>query len=170
MATYSRTLAWRIPWTEDPVGYSPGVTKSWTRLKWLSMCMWAHVSDSFQLYGLQPTRLLCPWDSPGKNTGVGCHALLQGIFPTQGSNSGLLHLLHWQEGSSPLAPPGKPFQPQRPICKVIFVQHPATNMVFSDLWFHSSVCMCQHMAGVIILKMLGKFSSHSKHFAEWNRV
>ena len=35
-------------------------------------------------YGLQPTRLLCPWDSPGKNTGVGCHALLQGIFPTQG--------------------------------------------------------------------------------------
>ena len=36
-------------------------------------------------------RLLCPWDSPGKNTGVGCHALLQGIFPTQGSNPGLLH-------------------------------------------------------------------------------
>ena len=31
-----------------------------------------------------PTRLLCPWDSPGKNTGVGCHALLQGIFPAQG--------------------------------------------------------------------------------------
>ena len=31
-------------------------------------------------------RLLCPWDSPGKNTGVGCHALLQGILPTQGSN------------------------------------------------------------------------------------
>ena len=40
---------------------------------------------------MQPTRLLCPWDSPGKNTGVGCHALLQGIFPTQGSNPGLLH-------------------------------------------------------------------------------
>ena len=31
-------------------------------------------------YGLQPTRLLCPWDSPSKNTGVGCHALLWGIF------------------------------------------------------------------------------------------
>jgi len=41
-------------------------------------------------HGLQPTRLLCPWDTPGKNTGVGCHALLQGIFPTQGSNPGLL--------------------------------------------------------------------------------
>ena len=36
-------------------------------------------------------RLLCPWDSPGKNTGVGCHALLQGIVPTQGSNTGCLH-------------------------------------------------------------------------------
>ena len=33
----------------------------------------------------------CPWGSPGKNTGVGCQALLQGIFPTQGSNPGLLH-------------------------------------------------------------------------------
>ena len=37
----------------------------------------------------QPTRLPCPWDSPGKNTGVGCRLLLQGIFPTQGSNPGL---------------------------------------------------------------------------------
>ena len=35
-------------------------------------------------------------DSPGKNPGVGCHSLLQGIFPTQGSNLGLLGLLHWQ--------------------------------------------------------------------------
>ena len=33
-----------------------------------------------------PSRLLCPWGSPGKKTGVGCHALLQGIFPTQGSS------------------------------------------------------------------------------------
>ena len=50
-------------------------------------------------YGLQFTRLLCPWDSPGKNTGVGWHALLQGIFLTQGSNLDLLHnkwiIYHW---------------------------------------------------------------------------
>ena len=52
-----------------------------------------------QPHGLQHTRLLCPWDFPGKNTGVGCHFLLQGIFLTQGSN---LHILldrqilyHW---------------------------------------------------------------------------
>ena len=66
------------------------------------------VSDSLRPYRLQPARLLCPWDSPGKHTGVGCHALLQGIFPTQGSNLRLLCLLHWQGGSVPLAPPGKP--------------------------------------------------------------
>ena len=46
-------------------------------------------------------------DSPGKNTGVGCHAILQGILLTQGSKMHLLFLLHWQAGSLPLAPPGK---------------------------------------------------------------
>ena len=54
------------------------------------------MSNSFQPYGLQPTRLLCPWDSPGKNTGVDCHLFLQGIFPTQGLNLQLLCQLHWQ--------------------------------------------------------------------------
>ena len=50
------------------------------------------MSLSSRVHGLQPTRLLCPWDSPGKNTGVGRHAFLQGIFlPIQGSNLGLLH-------------------------------------------------------------------------------
>ena len=56
------------------------------------------VSDSFRSHGLWPTRLLCPWDSPSKNTGVGCHFLLQGIFPTQGLNE---RLLHWQVDSLP---------------------------------------------------------------------
>ena len=60
------------------------------------------MSDSGRPHGLQPTRLLCPWDSPGKSTGVGCHALLQGIFPTQGWNQQLLSLPHSQAGSLPL--------------------------------------------------------------------
>ena len=47
-------------------------------------------------------------DSPGKNTGVGCRAPLQGIFPSQGSNPHLLCLLCWWVGSLPLAPHGKP--------------------------------------------------------------
>ena len=60
-----------------------------------------------------PWTPLAPWSSPGssvrreecspgKNTGVGCHALLQGIFPTQGSNPHLLQVLHWQVGSLPV--------------------------------------------------------------------
>ena len=49
------------------------------------------MSDSLWPHGLEPGRLLCPLNSPGKNTGMGCHSLLQGIFPTQGLNPGLLH-------------------------------------------------------------------------------
>ena len=49
------------------------------------------ITDSLQLHGLYPARLLCPWNSPGKNTDVGCHSLLQGIFPTQVLNLGLPH-------------------------------------------------------------------------------
>ena len=49
----------------------------------------------FATCGLEPTRLLYPWGFPGKNTGVGCHSLLQGIFPTQGLNPHLLNLLPW---------------------------------------------------------------------------
>ena len=60
------------------------------------------MSDSVRPYGLQLARLLCPWDSPGKSTGVGCRALLQGIFSTQGSNPSLLCLLHWEAVSLPL--------------------------------------------------------------------
>ena len=63
------------------------------------------VSDSFWPHELQPTRLFCPWNSPGKNTGVGCHSLLQGVFLTQGSNLGLLHcrqtLYHWATRKAP---------------------------------------------------------------------
>ena len=61
-------------------------------------CMYA---ESFltlsQPHILYPTWLLCSWNFPGKNTGVGFHFLLQGIFLTQGLNLCLLHLLHWQE-------------------------------------------------------------------------
>ena len=55
------------------------------------------VSSSLPTHGLQPSRLLCPWDSPGGNTAVGSHSLLQGIFLTQVLNSGLLlcRLIHY---------------------------------------------------------------------------
>ena len=50
-------------------------------------------------------------DSPGKNTEVSWHALLQELFPTQGSNPSLLHLLHWQVGSLLVLPPWKLYKP-----------------------------------------------------------
>ena len=55
------------------------------------------MSDSLWPHGLYPTKLLCPWDFPGKNTGVHCHALLQRIFLTQGLNLCLLLLLHCRQ-------------------------------------------------------------------------
>ena len=64
---------------------------------------------------LQPARLLCPWDFPGKNIGVGCHFFFQGIFPTRGLNSCLFCLLHRQVSSSPLTSPGKPVPRGKPI-------------------------------------------------------
>ena len=66
-----------------------GVSKNWT---WLSdwgphttdlTCLWSVVSDSLWPHGLQPIGLLCPSDSPGKNTGAGCHFLLHWIFPNR---------------------------------------------------------------------------------------
>ena len=57
-----------------------------------------------------PLGFLCPWDSPGRNTGVGCHCLLQVIFPTQGSNPHFLPLLHWKVNSLPLSHLGSPIQ------------------------------------------------------------
>ena len=58
-----------------------------------------------QPHGLQLTRLLCPWNSPGKNTGVGCYFFLQGLLLTQGSN---LCRLHWHADSLPLSHLGSP--------------------------------------------------------------
>ena len=55
-----------------------------------------------------PPGSLHPWDSPGKNTGVGCLALHQGIFPTQGLNQYLLPLLHCRQILYPLSHLGNP--------------------------------------------------------------
>ena len=63
------------------------------------------ISDSLQPHRLQPTRLLCPLDFPGNSTGVDCHFLLQGLFPTQGSNPGLSPSL--QTDTLLSEPPGK---------------------------------------------------------------
>ena len=97
--THSSILAWKTPWTEEPGGLQSRGSQ-WVRQDWATeythkvrsrndvhgykhlccccCCQVASVmSESVQPHRRQPTRLLCPWDSPGKNTGVGCHFLLQ---------------------------------------------------------------------------------------------
>ena len=71
-------------------------------LKWHVLCCRCFITKlcpTLQHHELQPTSLLCPRNFPGKNTGVGCHFLLQGILSTQGLNHHLLHgrriLYHW---------------------------------------------------------------------------
>ena len=83
MATQPSILAWRIPRQSRLVGSSPLDSQESDRNEWLThtcccCCEVASVvSDSVWPHRRQPTRLPCPWDSPGKNTGVGCHFLLQ---------------------------------------------------------------------------------------------
>ena len=106
-ATHSSILAWKIPWTKKPGGLqSMGSQEPDTTERLHLMCHryycvapircshtpatsdWTscyYLVDKSQLtllrpHVLKPARLLCPWGSPGKNTGMGCHALLQGIF------------------------------------------------------------------------------------------
>ena len=83
MATHSSVLAWRIPGTGEPGGL-PSMGSHRVGHEWSDLA------------------------AVGKNTGMSGHALLQGIVPTQGFNQDHLRLLHWQAGSLPLAPPGKP--------------------------------------------------------------
>ena len=72
-----------------------------THVSWVRSLSHARL---FATHGLQP-RLLCPWNFPGKDTGVVYHFLLQGIFPTQGSNLGLLH---WRQILHQLSYQGSP--------------------------------------------------------------
>ena len=100
------------PWT---LAFSPEPPSSWCFRsfpvieKSSEVCPSAehkgYVSNSLRPHGLQSTRLLCPWDSPGKSTVVGCHSLLQGIFPTHGSN---LYFLHFRQILFTAEPLGKP--------------------------------------------------------------
>ena len=74
------------------------------------------VSDSFRLNGLLPARLLCPWDFSGKDTGMGCHFLLQGVFLTEGLNPGLLCFLHCRGILYPLSHWGFPSRLNSILC------------------------------------------------------
>ena len=99
------------------------------------------VPHSLQPHGLQPTRLPCPWGFPGKDTGVGGHFLLQGIFPTQGSNLDLLHcrqiLYHLSYEGSPLSRPSETIKLYFCFCRVEgnYMWHNATS-VLCTVWLN----------------------------------
>ena len=94
MAAHQAPLSLGFPrqehWSGLPFPSPMHESEKW---KW----SWSVVSDSSRPHGLQPTRLLRPWDSPGKSTGVGCHCLLCGAR-LLGFKSELCHLQnvrHW---------------------------------------------------------------------------
>ena len=87
-------------------------------------------------------------DSPGKNTGVGCHALLQGIFLTQGSNLCLLSNLCWQVGSLPVVPPEKPLKTNTAQCLPMTLQ--GTDPRY--LWHIHTRCYQNSIAVLFIIK------------------
>ena len=103
----SQTIWQSLPWSAQK--------KYLTITTSISICSSLHVdvclhacsvmSDSLLPHGLWPVRLLCPRNSPGKNTRVGSHFLLQGIFLTQQLNLSPLRLLFWQVGSLTAEPP-----------------------------------------------------------------
>ena len=93
------------------------------------------VPNSLQSHGLEPSRLLCLWDFTERITGVGCHFLLQGIFPTQGLNLHLLHLLHWQVG----------------FCFCFFPYCATWEALITDIFCEFTICeahLCQVFHGV----------------------
>ena len=106
------------------------------------------VSTSLRFYGLQPTRLLCPWDSPGKNTGMGCCALLQRIFPTQGLNS--ISCVSCIAGEFfTTEPPGKP-----QLCAYLFTS--AEGQIFCLFVFPIVLSIVPHQSLASFCQMHGR--------------
>ena len=105
---YFRQTLYQLSHLGNPIeGASVNYSQDSENKTWL-VCMLSHFSPvQLQPYGPQPTMLLCLWDSPGKNTGVGCHASFRGSSWPRNQTRVSLHLLHWQESSLPLAPPGE---------------------------------------------------------------
>ena len=116
------------PWIVDGCVYACSVAKLWA---------------SQRVRVPQPSWLLSSWNFPDKNTGVHCHFLLQGIVPTQGSNSHLLCLLHWQPDSLPLSHLGSPW--------IVDVSVLSPSVMFDSLWPHrpwpSRLCCPQDSPG-----------------------
>ena len=91
------------------------------------------MSDSLQLFGLEPARLLSLWCFPGKNTGAGCHFLLQGSLPDPGIEAASLVSPALQADSLPSQPAGKPFGSSG---KPLYKWDNTTMYAFASAFFH----------------------------------
>ena len=103
------------------------------------------VSCSFMSDSLQPHRLLCLWDSPSKNTGVGNHSPLQGVFPTQGLNT--------SPAFQAISLPSKPLE--KPLCVCIHI--PICVYLYTHIYTHLHLlytsCIYTLYTYIIILQM-----------------
>ena len=101
-----------------------------------NICVCVHLVTqlclTLQPHGLWPTRLLCPWNFPGINTGAGYRFPLQGIFLTQGLNPSLRGLLHWQADSLLLHHLGSP---------IIFIDQLINNWHYFSSMNIAYLCM-----------------------------
>ena len=155
-------LAWRIPWTEEPGDYNQGSFKESDATEQLtytvvlrSICCMKSENEvtqsclTLRLRGLSPTRLLYPWGFPGKNSGVGCHLLLQGIFHTQGLNPGLPHC---RQMLYPLSHKGSP------ICCMVRLKKREKNKVGN---FHVVQCESSALSlpRALVQSLVGKLRS-----------
>ena len=97
------------------------------------------------------TRLLCPWEFPGKNTMVGCHFLLWGIYPIQGLNP---HILCWQVDSLPLSHQGS--TPRRDIPQIInnIYKKPTTNIILDNKMLKAFSLRLRIRQGCLLLPFL----------------
>ena len=128
------------------------------------------VSDSLRSRGPEPTRLLCPWDAPGKNSGVGCHALLQGIFLTQELNWSLLHC---RQILYQLSHQGSPPHPAVPTSYLSFWglflmfiltrYHPDRQMGKAETGVGSSLCHWLHPGATLALPLRAQATWGTSH-------
>ena len=146
---------------------SNGVPKSQAWFSdWTTTQILCQVTQSYST--LCDPRLLCPWDSPGKNTGVSCHFLLQRIFPTQGSNPGL----------PPLQVDSLPSEPQRKPTDLTDMNNRIPNnwnhptYLFKGIFFYgmkSILCLIppSNSIDAIIECSNPKICSSSSHWRKW---
>ena len=131
------------------------VTLRLCELKWNScvkhICACSVMFVSLWRHGFWSGGFLCPWDYPSKNTEVGCHILLRGVFLIQGSN---LCLLHWQAYSVSLKPPGKPREAYSWVLKKSIHPVSAFSLVNSAYFCLKLLLTCKDLLTPLVVSWL----------------